>query len=108
MRTDKACVRDDILDFSGLVNALAHLVALCWIMAVMVSLRVSMSWPFCMIVKHSVRLLTSPILVASHTNLVSLRSHICSSFSRYDVVCRYLQSTYRLSAAVFDPEIIST
>ena len=39
----RARVGDDILDFSGLLIALATLDALCWIMSVTVSLMVSMS-----------------------------------------------------------------
>ena len=38
----RACVGDDILDFSGLLIALAILDALCWIMSVMASLMVSL------------------------------------------------------------------
>ena len=38
---------DDILDFCGLLIALASLDALCWIMSVIVSLRESMSSSFC-------------------------------------------------------------
>ena len=43
----RARVDDDILDFSGLLIGLATLDALCWIMAVMVSLMVSMSSSSC-------------------------------------------------------------
>ena len=39
----RARVGDDILDFSGLSNALATFVALCWIKPVMFSRMVSMS-----------------------------------------------------------------
>ena len=42
-----AIVGDDILDFSGLLIALATLGVLCWIMSVMVSLMVSMSSSSC-------------------------------------------------------------
>ena len=38
----RARVGDDVLDFCGLLIALAALDALCWIMSVMVSLMVSM------------------------------------------------------------------
>ena len=44
---NSAFVCDDILDFSGLLIALATLDAFCWIMSVMVSLMVSMSSSFC-------------------------------------------------------------
>ena len=43
----RARVGDDILDFCGLIIALATLYALCWIMSVMVSLMVSMSYSSC-------------------------------------------------------------
>jgi len=43
----RALVGDDILDFSGLLIALATLDAFCWIMSVMVSLMVSMSSSSC-------------------------------------------------------------
>ena len=42
-----ACVGDDILDFCGLLIALATLDALCWIIYVMVSLMVLMSSSSC-------------------------------------------------------------
>ena len=43
----RACVGDDILDFNGLLIALATLDALCWTMSVMASLMVSMSSTSC-------------------------------------------------------------
>ena len=42
----RARTGDDILDFSGLLIALATLDALCWIKSVMVSLMVSMTSSF--------------------------------------------------------------
>ena len=46
---NRARVGDDMLDFSGLLIALATLDALCWIMSVMVSLIMSMSSSPCRI-----------------------------------------------------------
>ena len=43
----RALLDDDILDFCGLLIALATLDALCWIMYVMVSLSLSMSYNYC-------------------------------------------------------------
>ena len=67
---------------------------------------------FCKVAKHSSRLLTSPTPTTSPTIKVPLTSCnpcICSSlFSNYVVVYRYVQSTYPLSAPVFEPEILST
>ena len=45
-------------------------------------------WPLCKVVKHSPRLLTSPIPTTSHTNLASLSSS--SSSCMYSYLIRVL------------------
>ena len=56
---------DDILDFSGLLIALATLYALCWIMLVMVSVLVSMSSSYCSVSNRFLSLRWSSIFFDS-------------------------------------------
>ena len=48
----RAFVGEDILNFSGLLIALANLNALCWIMSVVVSLMVPMSSSSCSVLNR--------------------------------------------------------
>ena len=83
----RARVGDEILDFCGLLIALATLDALCWIKSVMVSLMVSMSSSSCSV---SNRFLNSswkliffdPIRVASNLGgLLVINSFLSTSTS---------------------------
>ena len=70
-----ARVGDDILDYIGLLIALATLDAQCWIMSVMVSLMVSMSSSYCSVSNRFLNLswnsvFFDPICVASTLGLV--------------------------------------
>ena len=77
------------------------------------ALELSFMWPFCRLVKHSSRLLTSPMPITSLTNLVSLSS------SSSSCICSFLSRVLTLHVAIvslliylllfrFDAEILSS
>ena len=88
----RACVGDDIIDFSGLLIALATFDALCGIMSVVVSLVVSMSSSSCCV---SNRFLNSswnsiflyPICAASTLGGLFVIIFSFHLYVQFDVVC---------------------
>ena len=62
-------------------------------------------WPLCNVVKHSSRLLTSPILITSDTNLISLSSSstscMCLSVSIVLTLYRTIFSLFTLFRCLF-------